>query len=323
MARGFVYVLVNSSIPGLVKIGCTTRPPAERAAEISCATGVAMPFILAYEQEFAECELAERDTHLELDRQGLRVAANREFFRCTPGVAIRTMQALTPSASSDSLKTSSSPPHDMQSLIEEGDHFYYGEGDHLQDVPEAMRLYRQAARLGSGLAEEKLGAILAREAGQHRSRLLQRRAIQHFKAGARLNNGYCWLELALLYGRENHERNCGKAFGLFIQAMPDRQDPRFINGCCRYVATCYERHWAPTYLNILRTAADAVLGEYLADFNRPDAPPRERERILALLRFSYELLLPMPARPPCTGWRTWPSILFGAAPARKAALSRY
>ena len=32
-AQDWIYVLVNSSIPGMVKVGRTARQPAERAAE--------------------------------------------------------------------------------------------------------------------------------------------------------------------------------------------------------------------------------------------------------------------------------------------------
>ena len=35
MEPGWGYVLVNSSMPGLAKVGRTTRSPAERVAELS------------------------------------------------------------------------------------------------------------------------------------------------------------------------------------------------------------------------------------------------------------------------------------------------
>jgi hypothetical protein len=54
MAVGYLYVLVNSSMPGLVKVGKTARSPTQRADELSGVTGVATPFIVAFEQQFAE-----------------------------------------------------------------------------------------------------------------------------------------------------------------------------------------------------------------------------------------------------------------------------
>ena len=81
MEQGWVYILVNPTLPGLVKVGRTTRLPSKRVAELSQATGVATPFILVFEQAFADCAAAERDIHRVLDSRGMRVAANREFFR--------------------------------------------------------------------------------------------------------------------------------------------------------------------------------------------------------------------------------------------------
>jgi hypothetical protein len=49
---GFVYVLINPSLPSYVKIGKTTKDPSIRAAELSSATGVPTPFYVAYEAYF-------------------------------------------------------------------------------------------------------------------------------------------------------------------------------------------------------------------------------------------------------------------------------
>ncbi len=44
--NGYVYVLMNSSMRGLVKIGKTEREPEERAKELSASTGVPTPFMV-------------------------------------------------------------------------------------------------------------------------------------------------------------------------------------------------------------------------------------------------------------------------------------
>ncbi len=89
MAAGYIYVLANSSMPGLLKVGKTTRLPSERVAELSGATGVPVPFIVAFEQFFSDCGLAEDYVHLELERRGFREASNREFFRASANEVIR------------------------------------------------------------------------------------------------------------------------------------------------------------------------------------------------------------------------------------------
>src|ERR1700731_1343772 len=77
---GYIYILFNPSIPGLVKIGKTERDPRERARELSQATGVATPFEVAYTAAFADCDVAERSMHAVLEHNGFRLAGNREFF---------------------------------------------------------------------------------------------------------------------------------------------------------------------------------------------------------------------------------------------------
>lgn len=43
---GFLYVLTNSRMPGLLKIGCTNRAVEKRVEELNAATGVPAPFIV-------------------------------------------------------------------------------------------------------------------------------------------------------------------------------------------------------------------------------------------------------------------------------------
>ncbi|MDQ2139859.1 GIY-YIG nuclease family protein [Alcaligenaceae bacterium B3P038] len=78
--RGYLYILINPSIPNLAKVGKTTRDPKDRVIELSRATGVPTPFILAYQQPVDDCNSAERWVHQELEERGARNASNREFF---------------------------------------------------------------------------------------------------------------------------------------------------------------------------------------------------------------------------------------------------
>ena len=79
-SSGFVYVMINVSYTGLVKIGKTTKDPDERAKELSSATGVATPFIVVYKRQFNNCHVAEKVIHNVLEEQGYRVNTMREFF---------------------------------------------------------------------------------------------------------------------------------------------------------------------------------------------------------------------------------------------------
>jgi T5orf172 domain len=75
---GWVYILANDSMPGLLKIGYTIRTPQERARELSSATGVPKPFRVAYAWETKNPKALEASVHIRLDR--FRVNGNREFF---------------------------------------------------------------------------------------------------------------------------------------------------------------------------------------------------------------------------------------------------
>jgi hypothetical protein len=75
--RGYIYVLSNPKMAGLLKIGLSARPLQERIAELSSATGVPAPFELEAAFVSAEPEAHERQIHSELAE--FRVPG-REFF---------------------------------------------------------------------------------------------------------------------------------------------------------------------------------------------------------------------------------------------------
>lgn len=79
MSSGYVYILMNLSMPDLVKIGLTTRTLDERLSELSGATGVPTPFILIYRRFFENCLVAENQIHSLLSNY--RLSNNREFFK--------------------------------------------------------------------------------------------------------------------------------------------------------------------------------------------------------------------------------------------------
>jgi hypothetical protein len=74
----YVYVLVNKSIPDMVKIGMTVREVDQRAKEISGATGVPTPWVPVYSFKCFNSYKLEQEIHEHLD--AVRVANNREMF---------------------------------------------------------------------------------------------------------------------------------------------------------------------------------------------------------------------------------------------------
>ncbi|GHB48368.1 GIY-YIG nuclease family protein [Mongoliitalea lutea] len=88
--KGYVYILINNSMPGLVKIGKSTRPPEIRAEELSRNTGVPHSFQVVYQTLVSDCHLAETETHKFLNVY--RENKNREFFRISLKQAIDVLR---------------------------------------------------------------------------------------------------------------------------------------------------------------------------------------------------------------------------------------
>lgn len=88
---GWVYILTNPSMPGLVKVGLTTRALDARAAELTAATGVPTPFVVAWGRAVSDCAYVEAAVHRMLDDR--RVSGKREFFRCDVATARLVIEA--------------------------------------------------------------------------------------------------------------------------------------------------------------------------------------------------------------------------------------
>ena len=90
---GFVYVLTNPAMPGLVKIGRSARSVRERIRELN-ATGVPRPFEAYWVSGLlANHGDAEREIHRALS--SVRVSGDREFFRVDPVEVVEFCKAVT------------------------------------------------------------------------------------------------------------------------------------------------------------------------------------------------------------------------------------
>ncbi|MBQ0883454.1 GIY-YIG nuclease family protein [Streptomyces sp. RM72] len=89
---GYVYILVNSSVPDLVKIGLTRGTSKARASDLSRNTGVPTPFVVAYDELVADCIEVEKRLHEKFANQ--RVNGRREFFQVTSKEAIDALQKI-------------------------------------------------------------------------------------------------------------------------------------------------------------------------------------------------------------------------------------
>lgn len=190
MSSGYIYVMTNPTMPGLAKVGKTSRDPSTRVAELSGATGVASPFILIFQQPVDDCDLAEKWVHLELERRGFRHASNREFFNgplheiisvVSSGVHVTsTSPALETEGDLDNRSDSRELANE---LVEMALDATLGTEDVFENPKKALELLEQAAALNHVLACRNAG--MAYQLGLH-VKLNNERALDFYKKAVRL-----------------------------------------------------------------------------------------------------------------------------------------
>ena len=87
-----VYVLTNSAMPGLVKIGRTDQDDANVRIGQLYTTGVPVPFTLEFACRVQNAEEVERAFHIAFGPN--RINPKREFFRIEPEQAIAILKLL-------------------------------------------------------------------------------------------------------------------------------------------------------------------------------------------------------------------------------------
>ena len=80
---GYIYFASTKAIPGMAKVGMTTRRVQERMKEISTHAGCPLPFAAEYVFEVEDPRKVESEIHKSL--ADLRVSKGREFFYGTAG----------------------------------------------------------------------------------------------------------------------------------------------------------------------------------------------------------------------------------------------
>jgi len=90
----YIYILTNPSIPGIVKIGYTTRNVYERLKEINSAPGVIIPWEIRWSYKCPNGRMLEEEIHSHLQELGLRPNKRREGFTIDVNDAIRLIEDL-------------------------------------------------------------------------------------------------------------------------------------------------------------------------------------------------------------------------------------
>ena len=217
---GYVYVMINPSYgEDVVKIGKTTKEPEERAKELSAATGVATPFIVAYKRLFKNCHYAEKLIHQILEEKGCRVNTNREFFSISAPDAINVILQIPDEQDGDSNYSDGCDTEEPNADLAEEYYaiaykYEHGSDDTFRDINKAIIYYEKSAILGNAKASYQLGWLW-----YYRKRCAEK-ALYFFHQAA--NNGHwqSFANIALIYEQDltcrdriNARLAWGKYFG--------------------------------------------------------------------------------------------------------------
>lgn len=234
-------------MPGLVKIGKTSRSTEERLRELN-VTSVPTPFVIAYEAFFDDCALAEQFVHAYLETRGHRVSLQREFFDAPLKLAVDAIlaaqrqfgsggnESLNDVAAVDLGHTSGFEPtlrdDPSADALAKANECRYGWRGEVQDERRAYALYQQAARLGSPEAFLALADMHQYGVGVTKS---PEDAIRWLRKGADLGFRWCWAALSDLYldGGTKHVDNARKCLRRFfknadISVLDDGEERQFF-----------------------------------------------------------------------------------------------
>jgi hypothetical protein len=90
----YIYILTNPSVPGIIKIGHTTRNVYERLKEINSAPGVIIPWDIRWSYKCPNGRMLEEEIHSYLQELGLRPNKRREGFTIDVNEAIKIIEDL-------------------------------------------------------------------------------------------------------------------------------------------------------------------------------------------------------------------------------------
>lgn len=239
-------------MPGLVKVGLTTRDTAERARELAGASGVPTDFIVAYEASFEDVHGAEQHMHAAL--AAYRVNRGREFFRVPPTFAIDTLLELRLQGLYGATRFQTDPvkrdadervnfqgQHRARELYEQGQAHELGRG-----VPksryEAMKYYEAAAKAGLPEAHARLGASLLRGYG---TEVNVKRGLKILEKGAALGDLDCLRELGVAHQKLGQPDVATDRWREYFDAAPGADEAAYH--AARFLLTLPRQYRLSTY----------------------------------------------------------------------------
>lgn len=151
-----VYVLSNSAMPGILKIGKTTQADVSLRMNQLCTTGVPVPFECVYAIEVEDCSKVEAALHIAFGPS--RVNPSREFFKIDAEQAIAILKLLdqrdvTPEVRRDLNSNVSQAERDSGKRLKKRPNMNFGE----MEIPVgAMLIYKDGIIAVEVINEKKV-----------------------------------------------------------------------------------------------------------------------------------------------------------------------
>ena len=240
--------MINPSYEGLVKIGKTTKEPEDRAKELSSATGVATPFIVAYKRMFNDCSRAESLIHSILEERGHRINKSREFFSISISDAINVLLEIKEPEidSAISISQQENMHENTDSLAEyycrQALKYHYGYENTFRDTDKAVDLYNRSIELGSIDACLYLGYLYKNLSKRSSTKNLSAKCtsndIKAFQKGAEKDDWKCLADLAIVSNDWHNSWLAWKRFfDIVIQQYPklDYNEEALTGQICSYI----------------------------------------------------------------------------------------
>lgn len=158
MAAGYIYVLANSSLPGLVNVGMSATPSPTGTNEFSAEAGLATPFRVVFEDYFDDGHVTEAVIHSALANRGLRVTNTKQFFRASVSEVLTTIASISPPFGKRSPDASVVDDFlDVEADDVAGNLF---EGNHVgKDTLIALNFYKKGAKRGYNVCYAEMAKI--------------------------------------------------------------------------------------------------------------------------------------------------------------------
>lgn len=224
---GYLYVLINPSIPGKVKIGRTERRPEDRMKELSSATGVPTPFELYFSLYFNDCHKAEKDIHNIFNMTGNRTSNDREFFLVPAKIAKKEIEKLSKIEKAGETNENNNGQI-INELIKEGFKWLNGDKETLKNEENALNYFEQAASLESatgayyaGITCEKINRTGKGKKKKSQQVILQR-ALNNYTKAISLGDTKSCARASWLYRKFQQYQESNELWNLFLTRVSER-----------------------------------------------------------------------------------------------------